>query len=83
MLSEPVSDAVSTTGLSESGQAPSLASLIAHTGGSLLIEGIAGAGKTRLLLDRFRWFVEQGGVPQPIGAHRAVAGAGRRAAHGA
>ncbi|HTW11577.1 MAG TPA: ATP-dependent DNA helicase, partial [Solirubrobacteraceae bacterium] len=37
-------------------------SLISHTGGPLLIQGPAGSGKSRLLLDRFRWLAGQGAM---------------------
>jgi DNA helicase-2/ATP-dependent DNA helicase PcrA len=36
------------------------ATLVSHGGSPLLVLGSAGSGKTRLLLDRFLWLVEQG-----------------------
>ena len=54
MLSDPVPETI-TAGLDP-------ASLISHTGGPLLIQGSAGAGKTRLLLDRFCWLAQQGAM---------------------
>ncbi|HXE45335.1 MAG TPA: ATP-dependent DNA helicase [Conexibacter sp.] len=38
----------------------------AHAGGPLLIVGGAGSGKTRTLLARFAWLVEQGEAPEAI-----------------
>jgi DNA helicase-2/ATP-dependent DNA helicase PcrA len=38
------------------------ASLISHSGGPLLVRGPAGTGKTRLLIDRFRWLAQQGAM---------------------
>ncbi len=40
--------------------------LVAHSGSPLLILGSAGSGKTRLILDRYRWLVEQGTLPERI-----------------
>ncbi len=40
--------------------------LIAHSGSPLLILGAAGSGKTRLIVDRYRWLVEQGTLPERI-----------------
>ena len=40
-----------------------LATLAAHSGGPLLVEGPAGSGKTWLLLERFEWLVERGTMP--------------------
>lgn len=54
MLSERVSETV-TAGLDP-------ASLISHVGSPLVIRGVAGSGKTRLLLSRFRWLVSQGAL---------------------
>jgi DNA helicase-2/ATP-dependent DNA helicase PcrA len=42
------------------------AALVSHTGSPLLVLGSAGSGKTRLILDRFRWLVEQGTLPERI-----------------
>ncbi|HEX3804897.1 MAG TPA: ATP-dependent DNA helicase [Solirubrobacteraceae bacterium] len=42
------------------------ATLITHSGSPLLILGAAGSGKTRLILDRYRWLVEQGTLPERI-----------------
>jgi DNA helicase-2/ATP-dependent DNA helicase PcrA len=42
------------------------ATLASHGGGPLLILGEAGSGKTRLILDRFVWLVEQGTPPERI-----------------
>ena len=52
MLSEPVTQTLAT------GLRP--ASLVSHSGSPLLVRGPAGSGKTRLLLDRFRWLAQQG-----------------------
>ena len=38
------------------------ASLASHTGGPLLVQGPAGSGKTRLLINRFRWLAQQGAI---------------------
>src|ERR1700689_770702 len=43
------------------------ASLVTHSGSPLLIRGAAGSGKTKLILDRYRWLVEQGTRPERIG----------------
>ncbi len=42
------------------------AALVSHGGGSLLVLGAAGSGKTRLILDRFLWLIEQGTLPERI-----------------
>ncbi|HWD70108.1 MAG TPA: ATP-dependent helicase, partial [Solirubrobacteraceae bacterium] len=42
------------------------ATLVRHSGGPLLVLGSAGSGKTRLILDRFLWLVEQGTLPERI-----------------
>jgi DNA helicase-2/ATP-dependent DNA helicase PcrA len=42
------------------------ATLVTHSGSPLLIRGAAGTGKTRLILDRYRWLVEQGTLPERI-----------------
>lgn len=52
MLSEPVTQTFAT------GSDPAL--LVSYDGGSLLVRGPAGAGKTRLLLDRFCWLAAHG-----------------------
>ena len=46
--------------------APDLTALVQYVGGPLLIEGPAGCGKTRLLLERFRWLVERGTMPDRL-----------------
>jgi DNA helicase-2/ATP-dependent DNA helicase PcrA len=58
MLAEPVTDAALT--------GPDLATLASHTGGPLLILGPAGSGKTTLILDRYRWLVSEGMLPERI-----------------
>jgi DNA helicase II / ATP-dependent DNA helicase PcrA len=58
MLSEPLTGPLATV--------PETASLIAHDGGPLLIEGQAGSGKTALILARFRHLVEHGAMPERI-----------------
>lgn len=40
--------------------------LVSHSGGPLLVRGPAGSGKTRLLLERFGWLVQQGMLPDRI-----------------
>ncbi|HET9094195.1 MAG TPA: ATP-dependent helicase, partial [Solirubrobacteraceae bacterium] len=42
------------------------AALVAHEGSPLLVLGSAGSGKTRLVLDRFRWLFDQGTPPDRI-----------------
>ncbi|HWE58303.1 MAG TPA: ATP-dependent DNA helicase [Solirubrobacteraceae bacterium] len=42
------------------------ATLVSHGGSPLLVLGSAGTGKTRLILDRFLWLVEQGTLPERI-----------------
>ncbi|MDE3131883.1 MAG: UvrD-helicase domain-containing protein, partial [Acidobacteriota bacterium] len=42
------------------------ATLVHHSGGPLLVLGGAGSGKSRLLLQRFLWLVEQGTPPERI-----------------
>jgi DNA helicase-2/ATP-dependent DNA helicase PcrA len=42
------------------------ATLVSHSGSPLLVLGSAGSGKTRLILDRFLWLVEQGTLPERI-----------------
>jgi DNA helicase II / ATP-dependent DNA helicase PcrA len=39
---------------------------VTHTGGRLLVVGGAGTGKTRVVLDRFRWLVGQDCPPEKI-----------------
>ena len=43
-----------------------LATLAAHSGGPLLVEGPAGSGKTWLLLERFEWLVGRGTMPDRL-----------------
>ncbi len=40
------------------------ATLVTHAGSPLLIYGGAGTGKTRLILDRYRWLIAQGIPPE-------------------
>jgi DNA helicase-2/ATP-dependent DNA helicase PcrA len=42
------------------------ATLLSHSGSPLLVLGSAGSGKTRLILSRFEWLVEQGTLPERI-----------------
>ncbi|HEX3615067.1 MAG TPA: ATP-dependent DNA helicase [Solirubrobacteraceae bacterium] len=42
------------------------ATLVGHSGSPLLVLGSAGSGKSRLILDRFRWLIEQGTPPERI-----------------
>ena len=42
------------------------ATLVSHSGSPLLVLGSAGSGKSRLILDRFRWLVDQGTLPERI-----------------
>jgi DNA helicase-2/ATP-dependent DNA helicase PcrA len=42
------------------------ATLVSHSGSPLLVLGSAGSGKSRLVLDRFRWLVDQGTPPERI-----------------
>ncbi len=42
------------------------AAAIQHRGGPLVVMGTAGSGKTRLILERFDWLVEQGYPPERI-----------------
>ena len=48
------------------GLSPAQRRAAAHAGGPLLIVGGAGSGKTRTLLARFAWLVEQGEAPEAI-----------------
>jgi DNA helicase-2/ATP-dependent DNA helicase PcrA len=48
------------------GLSPAQRSAAAHAGGPLLIVGGAGSGKTRTLVARFAWLVEQGEAPEAI-----------------
>jgi DNA helicase-2/ATP-dependent DNA helicase PcrA len=48
------------------GLSPAQCTAAAHAGGPLLIVGGAGTGKTRTLLARFAWLVEQGEAPEAI-----------------
>ncbi len=48
------------------GLSPAQHAAAAHAGGPLLIVGGAGSGKTRTLLARFAWLVEQGEAPEAI-----------------
>ncbi len=58
MLSDQVPELVTT--------ALDPAALVGHSGSPLLVRGSAGSGKTRLVLDRFLWWVEQGTLPERI-----------------
>ncbi|HMJ02552.1 MAG TPA: ATP-dependent helicase, partial [Conexibacter sp.] len=48
------------------GLSPAQCTAAAHHGGPLLIVGGAGSGKTRTLVARFAWLVEQGEAPESI-----------------
>jgi DNA helicase II / ATP-dependent DNA helicase PcrA len=48
------------------GLSPAQRTAATHAGGPLLIVGGAGSGKTRTLLARFAWLVEQGEAPEAI-----------------
>jgi DNA helicase II / ATP-dependent DNA helicase PcrA len=48
------------------GLSPAQRAAAAHGGGPLLIVGGAGSGKTRTLVARFAWLVEQGEAPEAI-----------------
>jgi DNA helicase II / ATP-dependent DNA helicase PcrA len=48
------------------GLSPAQRAAAAHGGGPLLILGGAGSGKTRTLVARFAWLVEQGEAPEAI-----------------
>ncbi len=48
------------------GLSPAQRDAAAHAGGPLLIVGGAGSGKTRTLVARFAWLVEQGEAPEAI-----------------
>jgi DNA helicase II / ATP-dependent DNA helicase PcrA len=48
------------------GLSPEQRAAATHAGGPLLIVGGAGSGKTRTLLARFAWLVEQGEAPEAI-----------------
>jgi DNA helicase-2/ATP-dependent DNA helicase PcrA len=48
------------------GLSPAQRAAAAHDGGPLLIVGGAGSGKTRTLVARFAWLVEQGEAPEAI-----------------
>jgi DNA helicase-2/ATP-dependent DNA helicase PcrA len=48
------------------GLSPAQRAAATHAGGPLLIVGGAGSGKTRTLLARFAWLVEQGEAPEAI-----------------
>jgi DNA helicase-2/ATP-dependent DNA helicase PcrA len=48
------------------GLSPAQRAAATHAGGPLLIIGGAGSGKTRTLLARFAWLVEQGEAPEAI-----------------
>ncbi len=48
------------------GLSPAQRTAAAHVGGPLLIVGGAGTGKTRTLVARFAWLVEQGEAPEAI-----------------
>jgi DNA helicase-2/ATP-dependent DNA helicase PcrA len=48
------------------GLSPAQRTAAAHGGGPLLVLGGAGSGKTRVLVARFAWLVEQGEAPEAI-----------------
>ena len=39
---------------------------VTHRDGPLLVVGAAGTGKTRVIMDRFQWLVEQGSRPEQV-----------------
>ena len=57
----PTSVASSLDGLT-----PAQREAVTHSGGPLLVVGGAGTGKTRTLLRRFAWLVEEGQAPESI-----------------
>ncbi len=62
------------------GLSPAQRAAASHAAGPLLLVGGAGSGKTRTLVARFAWLVEQGEAPEAILALRALRARGRRAA---
>src|SRR3954470_10259851 len=46
------------------GLTPAQREAVTHPGGPLLIVAGAGTGKTRVLVDRFRWLVAEGEAPE-------------------
>lgn len=48
------------------GLSPAQCAAVTHRGGPLLIVGGAGSGKTRTLVARFAWLVEQGEAPEAV-----------------
>src|SRR5215218_2775431 len=57
----PYSRGVPTDGLT-----PAQRQAVTHAGGPLLVLGGPGTGKTRTLIARFRWLVEQGAPPESV-----------------
>src|SRR4051794_6798988 len=45
---------------------PAQRQAVTFTGGSLVVLGAAGTGKTRVIAERFRWLVDQGYRPERI-----------------
>src|SRR5205807_8859237 len=45
---------------------PAQRQAVTFTGGSLVVLGAAGTGKTRVVAERFRWLVDQGYRPERI-----------------
>lgn len=52
--------------MSLDGLTPEQARAVAHAGGPLAVVAGAGTGRTRTLIERFAWLVEQGAAPESI-----------------
>ena len=48
------------------GLTPAQRQAVTHAGGPLLVLGGPGTGKTRTLMARFQWLVEQGAPPESV-----------------
>ena len=57
---------LSDVALTSDGVLPAYRQAVTYRGGPLVVQGVAGSGKTSLIEDRFCWMVEQGTAPERL-----------------